>query len=161
LKWPNDIIAGDCKLGGLLIDVQGETDGPVSVIVGIGINIDAIETFADQVVADGSLAPVGLRSLVEGAAVSRNRVAARLIDALALSLQAFQASGFAGFAAEWRRVDVMAGRPVTVQLGNEMHRGTASGIADDGALLLQEDGKVRAYVAGEVTLRAQADGSMV
>ena len=160
LKWPNDIIADGGKLGGLLIDVQGETDGPVAVRIGVGINIDGIDIIESRVVADGSLAPIGLRSLVDNGVVSRNRLAAALIDALSAALQAFQAAGFGGFADDWRRLDCMTGRPITVQIGNETHSGIAAGIADDGALLLNVGGKVRAFVAGEVTLRPQAEGSL-
>ena len=47
LKWPNDVVADGAKLGGLLVDVQGEADGPVAVIVGVGINIDAIDQVAE------------------------------------------------------------------------------------------------------------------
>lgn len=160
LKWPNDVIAGGSKLGGLLIDVHGETDGPVAVRIGVGINIDAIDVFESRVVADGSLAPIGLRSLVADGVVSRNRLAAVIIDALSAVLHDFQAEGFGGFADDWRAADCMIGRSVTVQVGNETHSGIAAGIADDGAMLLSVAGEVRAFVSGEVTLRPRAEGSV-
>lgn len=159
LKWPNDVMAGGGKLGGLLIDVQGETAGPVAVVVGVGINIDATDVFEREVVANGSLAPIGLRSLVGDGVVSRNRLAAALIDALSAMLQDFQAAGFAGFVDDWRRVDCMTGRPVTVQVGNQTHSGIVAGITDDGALLLNVAGQVRSFVSGEVTVRPQAENS--
>jgi len=156
LKWPNDIVAGDAKLGGMLIDVQGETGGPLSVIVGVGINIEAIEQVREQIVADGngSLPPVGLVSLVTGDAPSRNRVAAVLINELVATLGRFQADGFAAFANEWRSHDCMAGRLVTLQAGNQVITGRAAGIDDNGALLIDDGDTVRSFVSGEVTLRA-------
>lgn len=160
LKWPNDIVAGDGKLGGLLVDVQGEADGPIAVIVGIGLNIDVSATLIEQVSRAGGLPPVGLRGLANDSGPSRNRLAARLINEMHAVLTEFERSGFATFADEWRRYDSLADRPVTAQIGRRSLSGTARGIANDGALLIDSDGELQRLVTGEISLRPDRTGKI-
>lgn len=153
LKWPNDIVAGDGKLGGLLVDVQGEADGPISVVVGLGLNFDVSAAMAERVAAAGGLPAVGLRGLADGCDLSRNRLAACLINAMHAVLSEFERRGFAAFVDEWRRYDWLADRPVTAQIGRRSFSGTARGIADDGALLIDSGGELQRLMSGEVSLR--------
>ena len=53
LKWPNDILCGDSKLGGILIDLRGEAAGPAYVVVGIGINVRLPRATRERLAADG------------------------------------------------------------------------------------------------------------
>ncbi len=160
LKWPNDIVAGDGKLGGLLVDVQGEAVGPIAVVVGIGLNIDVSAELARQVSLAGGLPPVGLRELAPDAELSRNRLATRLINEMHAVLTGFGRSGFDAFADEWRRYDWLADRPVIAQIGRQALSGTARGIANDGALLIDSNGKLQRLVSGEVSLRPDHAGKI-
>jgi len=153
LKWPNDILAGGAKLGGLLIDVQGETDGRIPVVVGIGVNIAPVGDLATRFDNAESLPPVGLQSVVGDRAVSRNAVAAAFVNELFAALLKFQSSGFSTFANDWRRYDAMKGSSVRVRVGAGTFDGVATGISDDGALLFEDGSGVRSLLAGEVTLR--------
>jgi BirA family biotin operon repressor/biotin-[acetyl-CoA-carboxylase] ligase len=159
LKWPNDIVVGDRKLGGLLIDVQGESDGPIATVVGVGINVDGVGGLASRFDAPGGLEPVGLRDVADGREVSRNAVAAAIASELIRVLRQFQATGFAALADEWRRLDAMRGRQVNLQSGDRARTGVAAGIDDDGALLLDDAGRIVKVVAGEVTLRGVSRGN--
>ncbi|MGI9331372.1 MAG: biotin--[acetyl-CoA-carboxylase] ligase [Gammaproteobacteria bacterium] len=155
LKWPNDLVAGGRKLGGLLLDVAGEADGPMHVVAGIGINVyphAALETALNS--AD-ALVPVALAGLCE-ASVSRNEVAASLINGLTGALARYQADGFGSFADRWRELDVLHGELVRVQVGADAWQGRARGIGADGALLVERDGQLQAVMSGEVTVRTQA-----
>jgi len=160
LKWPNDVVAGNGKLGGLLVDVQGEADGPIAVVVGIGLNIDVSAETVRQVSCTGGLPPVGLRELAQVSDPSRNQLAARIINEMHTVLTGFGQSGFDGFADEWRRYDWLADRPVTVQAGRQSLSGTARGIADDGALLVEINGKTERLVSGEISLRPDHVGKI-
>jgi BirA family biotin operon repressor/biotin-[acetyl-CoA-carboxylase] ligase len=153
LKWPNDIVAAGGKLGGLLVDVQGESGGPIRVIVGVGINIDLPPRLSGELSGADGLPPVGLRQLTPDNEVSRNAMAAEIIGKLHAMLREFSESGFAGFVDEWRAYDCMQGKQVTVHIGQRAHTGRATGISEDGALLLDEQGEIRRVVSGEVTLR--------
>ncbi len=161
LKWPNDIVADDRKLGGMLIDVRGESSGPIAVVIGIGINIDTIAGLADRFDTDDSLRPVCLSDLACGRAVSRNAVAAAIVNALHGVLQEFQATGFESMADEWRQRDVMCGRDICLRIGDRAQTGVAVGIDDSGALLFDDGNNVTAVLAGDVTLRHAAQGGRV
>lgn len=153
LKWPNDIVAAGGKLGGLLVDVQGESGGPIRVIIGVGINVDVSARLSGELSGVDGLPPIGLRQLTSGSEVSRNALAAEIMGELHSMLRQFLESGFADFADEWRSYDCMQGKEVTVRIGAQVYRGRAAGISDDGALLLDERGEIRRVISGDVTLR--------
>jgi BirA family biotin operon repressor/biotin-[acetyl-CoA-carboxylase] ligase len=157
LKWPNDMVAGGGKLGGLLVDVQGESGGPISVIIGVGINFDVSDKLRSDLSPGEGLPPTGLRQRVSGQQISRNVIAADLIREQHSMLVAFGETGFDRFVDEWRSYDSMHGKRVTVRVGPDVHSGVAAGIATNGALLLKENGRTRQIVSGEVTLRPAKD----
>lgn len=155
LKWPNDVIAGDGKLAGLLVDVSGELAGPLYAVVGVGVNLRVSEALRGALAGEDSLPPVGLASLL-AAPPGRNAVAAALIAGLVETLERFSRQGFAPFADAWRRADQLAGRPVTVVSGERRRQGIARGIAADGSLLLEVDGTLESVLSGDVSLRARS-----
>ena len=97
LKWPNDIISGGQKLGGILLESKSESAGASDVVIGIGLNVslpdNAIEK-VDQAITD--LTRIGAGT------VSRNRLAAFIIDDLLKMLMDYQAGGFSSFIDDWR-----------------------------------------------------------
>ena len=150
LKWPNDIVHRDGKLGGILIDLRGEAAGPAYFVVGIGINVRLPRAARERLQADGVDA-VDLASL--GDAPLRNDAAAVLIAELTQALLEFGARGMTAFADEWRGADALAGRPVRVHHGGQFLDGLARGVDADGALLLEIDGASRRILSGEVSVR--------
>jgi BirA family transcriptional regulator, biotin operon repressor / biotin---[acetyl-CoA-carboxylase] ligase len=150
LKWPNDILCGDAKLGGILIDLRGEAAGPAYVVVGIGINVRLPRAAREHLAADGADA-VDLAAI--GRAPVRNELAVVLIAELAQALVEFGARGLAAFAEEWQAADALSGRPVRVLHGGQPLEGFARGVDGDGALLLEVDGARRRILTGEVSVR--------
>ena len=156
LKWPNDIIANGGKLGGILVDVTGEAGGPLRVVIGVGVNVQASPGLVAEVGADGgNLPPAALDALAPGRAVSRNQLAGQLLNALHRNLSGFASAGFSAFAPRWRARDHLLGRAVTISTGSQTLSGIARGIADDGALLLAVDERLIPVFSGDVTLRRQ------
>lgn len=154
LKWPNDIVATGGKLGGILVEVAGEPGGPLRAVVGIGINVRAVAGFDPAAGSEGGVLPAIAVDDLGAGRPGRNALLAALLDGLAANLRQFAAAGAAGFLAAWRDHDALAGQPVRVTRGAESFAGTARGIADDGALLVERDGTIEPVVAGDVTLRA-------
>jgi BirA family transcriptional regulator, biotin operon repressor / biotin---[acetyl-CoA-carboxylase] ligase len=149
LKWPNDLVWQGRKLGGILLEMSGESAGPSRVIVGVGINVcmpPAAATEIDQPWVD-------LATAMSGRKPSRNVVAALLVQELLAALDEFERSGFAPFRGDWERYDLVAGREVELHLPEGIVRGRATGIDGTGALLLLKDGRIRSYSSGEVGLR--------
>jgi BirA family biotin operon repressor/biotin-[acetyl-CoA-carboxylase] ligase len=150
LKWPNDILHGDAKLGGILIDLRGEAAGPAYVVIGIGINVRLMRKARERLAAEGVDA-VDVASL--GKTTSRVALAGWLIAELAQCLVEFEARGLAAFADEWSQADALAGRPVRVLQGAEVVEGIARGVDGDGALLLEAGGHRQRILSGEVSVR--------
>jgi BirA family transcriptional regulator, biotin operon repressor / biotin---[acetyl-CoA-carboxylase] ligase len=150
LKWPNDVVRGDSKLGGILIDLRGEAAGPAYVVVGVGINVRLPASARERLVEEGVDA-VDLAAL--GPPPSRNALAAALVAELSNALGEYGARGLAAFAEEWQVADALAGRTIAVLHGGQTLHGRARGVDSDGALLLEVDGAPRRIVSGEVSVR--------
>jgi BirA family biotin operon repressor/biotin-[acetyl-CoA-carboxylase] ligase len=150
LKWPNDIVSADAKLGGILIDHRGEAAGPAWVVVGIGINV-RLPRAAREALAASGVDAVDLAGL--GTPPARSHLAAVLIAELEQALVEFGARGMAAFEDEWRGADALAGRPVRVLQGGQSLEGLARGVDGDGALLLEIDGGRQRILSGEVSVR--------
>jgi len=150
LKWPNDIVHGGKKLGGILIDLRGEAAGPAYVVVGVGINLRLPAAVKEALAAEGLEAS----DLAEiGSLPGRSLAVSALINELALALEEFGARGMSAFADEWRGADALANRPVRVLQGERTLEGLARGVDADGALLLDAgDGRQR-ILSGEVSVR--------
>jgi BirA family biotin operon repressor/biotin-[acetyl-CoA-carboxylase] ligase len=149
LKWPNDLLVNGSKLAGVLIDVVGESTGPCAVIIGIGLNVE----MPDRAAADIDQPWVDLRTLTGAERLSRNHLAATLLDQLMPAIRLFEAEGMPAFMAEWRRHDAAHGREVELHLNNEVIFGTACGIDAGGALLVETAAGRRRFTTGEVSLR--------
>ncbi len=154
LKWPNDVLLDGAKVAGLLVDVDGDSRGPLRAVVGVGINLTVSRALGAAVAAAGGLAPAGLAT--HRGAIGRNALAGAILSALHEVLTEFAASGFAPFLAEWRSHDGLAGREVRVRDGAAELVGVSRGIGPDGALLLEQAGDVRRILSGDVSLRVAA-----
>lgn len=152
IKWPNDLYAAGKKLGGILVDLQGEPTAQVRAVIGIGINVRmprAVIEKIDQPWTD-------LAMLTAGRAPRRNALAAGIVTALVPALMLFAVRGFAAFVDAWRALDLVAGRSVELHQEAGVVCGTALGVDSDGALLLRTEGGTRRYVSGDLSLRLAA-----
>lgn len=152
LKWPNDLVHHFRKLGGILVELSGDAQGPTQAVIGVGINI----TFPKQARADISQAVADL-SGVNDQPPDRNllltRILLEMIEALALYAQ----QGFAAFSEEWQMRHAYQHRAVRLSLPDRQSEicGTVAGVDDDGALLLNEErgNEMSRYTVGEISLR--------
>lgn len=152
VKWPNDILIGGRKVGGVLAEatwVEARLEG---VIVGVGVNValdpEALPREISQEVTSLTT-ELGQRLSVES-------VAASVLAQLALWYHRLVAAGGGAVVEAWRaRAAPWWGREVEVGVGERALRGVARGIDETGALLLEgADGVIRPVVAGEArTLR--------
>jgi BirA family transcriptional regulator, biotin operon repressor / biotin---[acetyl-CoA-carboxylase] ligase len=152
LKWPNDLLVGDKKLAGVLIDLRAEGQGPACVVIGIGLNVALGAELLEQIAAGGTAA-TDLKSAGLGG-VSRNLIAASLIQACIRGLLAFEREGLRPFMSEWREADALRGRPVSVSAADGVSRGLARGIDLHGALMVETQGGVKRFISGDVSVRA-------
>ena len=86
--------------------------------------------------------------------VSRNTVVAALLASLLPALEQFEQYGLAPFLPRYATMDVLQGRAVRVEEAGVLHDGVACGLAEDGALRVNIDGRETCFHAGEVSVRA-------
>jgi BirA family biotin operon repressor/biotin-[acetyl-CoA-carboxylase] ligase len=150
LKWPNDLLHAGRKLGGILIEVQGDAAGPSAAVIGIGLNL-RLGAGARAAIAQ----PVTDLAAVDGTMLSRNRLLAAVLLELERVLEDFARQGFAPLRQEWMARHAHQGRPVTLSSGaGDSIAGVAAGVAEDGSLLLQTARGLERFVNGELSLRA-------
>ena len=151
LKWPNDLVAREAKLGGILVELGGDALGPCHAVIGIGINLH---------LAAGARAAIDQPSIdlatLSETAVSRNRLAGRLITRLADALDRFAHAGFSDFAQAYARHDILHGRTVQVMRSGVGSEGIACGVDPRGALRVAFADGEQAIDSGEVSVRMRA-----
>lgn len=150
LKWPNDLVVADRKLGGLLVEGGGEHGGPVRAVIGLGLNVRMPETTAAAI--DQPWVDIAALSALPP---SRNRIAAAVLEHLLPALALFDREGLAPLLPRFAALDALNGRQVRVLSEQQQCSGIAEGIAEDGALRVRIDGVLRLVHAGEISVRAQ------
>ncbi|NOX75424.1 MAG: bifunctional biotin--[acetyl-CoA-carboxylase] ligase/biotin operon repressor BirA [Gammaproteobacteria bacterium] len=149
LKWPNDILVDGKKLAGILLEVVGEASGVCSVVIGVGINVNAPSSkklTVDQPWTDVESAT--------GHSISRNQLVGVLLTHLIDTLRVFEKTGLSSFVDEWNRQDVFRGQEVVLLVGDKKIMGIAQGVESNGALILARKGRLEKYFSGEASLRA-------
>jgi len=84
---------------------------------------------------------------------SRNLVAGAILDEVLSMLGQFEREGFGAFRDAWTALDGLNGRPARVLLGHTVISGTACGVDQEGALLLDTGDGLKRFVSGEASLR--------
>lgn len=148
-KWPNDLLAGRCKIAGILSETQSAgTPARLGLIVGIGINVNmtAEEAAAIDRPATSLRIETGRDHPVEA-------VLQDVLSALPPWLDAWQRDGFDGLRAAWELRTGLMGKPVVLTDGEQTLTGTAEGFGTSGELLLRlPDGALRTCWAGDLSL---------
>lgn len=151
LKWPNDLVAGQAKLGGILVELRAEAAGPAFVVIGIGLNVALGAASLERIKASGTQA-IDLTAL-SPVVPDRNTVIAALLAELVTGLLQYERQGFDGFAAEWRAADALVGKPVRVNIDGSSVSGHARGIDLDGALCVQTREGLQRFLTGDASVR--------
>lgn len=145
LKWPNDLVVGQAKLGGILVETRlhGES---ANAVLGVGINgrrVEGLEARARRRVAF-------LGELVDFP-LSRNAVIGTVARALLEALEAFEQCGFEALRRDWEAMHAHAGQRLRVRLADgRVVAGIAEGLEDDGGLRLRTAEGERAVRSGQV-----------
>lgn len=150
LKWPNDVLVGQKKIAGILLELVGDPADVCHVVLGVGINVNM--QMADEV--DQLWTSMRLEA---GRAFDRNHVVALLGDVLQEHLNRHQSEGFSVFQAEWERGHLWQGCAVSLIAGVNQVDGVVMGIDGQGALRLKVEGVEKVFSGGELSLRLRDD----
>ncbi|NNE59314.1 MAG: biotin--[acetyl-CoA-carboxylase] ligase [Woeseia sp.] len=153
VKWPNDIFAGESKLGGILTDAQTGPGGHISVVCGIGINVDLAPHNKQQGELTARDYPItDLKSQCDEMP-DRATIAGVIIDHVVAAINLFEEGGLTPFHPVWARHDGLRGRLVDVDMPGAEFDGTADGIDAHGALRVITAQGTRSVHTGTVRLR--------
>jgi len=144
-KWPNDLVYGERKLAGILLDAQANPIGGSVVIIGVGINANMMADEDAQI----SQPWTSLRKIINRD-VDRNMLTVELINTLLRHLDLFCTHSFEYFHEEWRELDYLFNREVCMQMGEKQVFGLEKGVDEYGRLLLElENETIQAFASGE------------
>lgn len=154
LKWPNDLLVHERKLGGILVESRVARQGPrtsVTVIAGIGLNLNVPDAVAGAVDSGWAAGPVGLDAC--GVLVpERDELAAVLVDATIDAMSLYDERGLGPFERDFSSIDFLLDKAVIVETPEGEYAGVAAGIERDGALLLRRNDRVRRIFSGSVRI---------
>ncbi|MFH0935643.1 MAG: biotin--[acetyl-CoA-carboxylase] ligase [Candidatus Omnitrophota bacterium] len=143
IKWPNDILLQNKKLGGILTELNAEMDRVKFVVIGIGLNVNNDKK---------SLVP-GATSLKEHKKewISRVSLLGQILLEMEENYLVFQKRGAAPIVEKWREHSLTLGKRVKVHCQKDTIEGEAVEIDGDGGLLIRTDsGTMEKVMAGDV-----------
>jgi BirA family biotin operon repressor/biotin-[acetyl-CoA-carboxylase] ligase len=149
IKWPNDIMVSDKKLGGILTEIKADMDRILHAVIGIGININLeAGDMPDEIKACATSIKNEL-----GNAQSRTLIAIEIIKELERWYSILLNGGKKSVIEEWLKLSSTIGRAVKVTVGNNVFTGIAETIDEEGMLMLKlPDNTVKKISAGDVTI---------
>ncbi|WPX96461.1 biotin--[acetyl-CoA-carboxylase] ligase [Candidatus Bandiella euplotis] len=145
IKWPNDVYFKDDKISGVIIETIGNSVGGYRVIIGIGINVNMVES----VISNNwtSLKKITSKHF------DRNKVCSLLIDNLIKYIKQFEMYGFGHFIEEWNKLDYLTAKVVSIENSGNTISGLYQGVNTIGQLLLQTDRNgLVAISSGDISL---------
>jgi BirA family biotin operon repressor/biotin-[acetyl-CoA-carboxylase] ligase len=149
VKWPNDLLLGGRKFGGILTELSGEQDRVRHAVLGIGVDVNVV---ASDLPVEVRRIATSLR-IALGRPVPRAELAVALLRELEADYRRLLAGRFEEIADEWERLCTTIGRDLEVEIGGRRVRGRAESLDTDGALLLRtEHGRLERITGGDVVL---------
>lgn len=147
VKWPNDVLYDGKKIAGNLIEIQAETHGVSTVIIGIGVNVNMLED--EKQIREPW---ISLQKILHDY-IDRNLVCARLINELLAHLHEFSVNGFSVFAKHWAQTDCLTNRQITLHNLQKKIEGKSLGVNHQGNLLLQlSNGDIATFSSGDTSV---------
>lgn len=150
LKWPNDVHIHGRKLAGILVEANGEVDGPCQAIIGVGINVRMSAKAADDIDQPWTDLASCLSSLPD-----RNQLAGDVLNNLLETCMRYQKQGLRPFLPGWETYDIYMGKEVDLLMGDRQFTGTYAGLNAQGGLILDGPRGRKAWYSGEVSLRGR------
>ncbi len=146
LKWPNDVLIDTKKICGTLIELSTEADSVRFVIVGIGFNVNMTRAEMDPEIRDKATSLfMETKNRFE-----RARICGMLLGTLEGYYQILKTDGVDEICRLWEERAKTKGKYMEITQMDNVYRGISQGIDKDGAILLEEDGRVTRVIAGDV-----------
>jgi BirA family biotin operon repressor/biotin-[acetyl-CoA-carboxylase] ligase len=152
IKWPNDLMVSDRKLGGILTEMKTASERIIFAILGLGINVNVdIDSFPDDVRETATSIKIET-----GASYSRTEIIVEILNEIDRWYRILKEMGRETILSEWQCLTSTLGREVKVTVGKETFPGFAESIDDEGRLILRlQSGVLKRISAGDLTILTQ------
>ncbi|MFY8326634.1 bifunctional biotin--[acetyl-CoA-carboxylase] ligase/biotin operon repressor BirA [Pseudoalteromonas sp. ZZD1] len=147
LKWPNDIYLNKEKLAGVLVELDGQPQGPCQLVIGIGINLQMPQSVSQQI--DQAWTDLSQHTTQ----LDKNKLVAHLTSHLEQRLAQYSQTGLQDMYQQWNTLDAFSGQCVELNTGHRSWRGICEGIDMHGGIRIRQDGEAKSYYGGEISLR--------
>lgn len=144
LKWPNDILAGNRKLAGILLE-RSKTETGSAIVFGIGVNIKLPASAQKEIDR-----PHTDMSSIADREIEFEVLCASVVNHLIRCVDRFCQVGFAEFKDSWNIRDRYIGEDIVIEMGNEQRFGKSHGVNDDGCLVMQSPEGIKVISNGEI-----------
>lgn len=158
LKWPNDVLVLEDytsekntpkKLAGILIELQGDLEGPSAAVIGVGVNLNLPKNVLNSI----DQPAIDLVNVSEKS-INQSELLGVILKHLADVLSVFESHGFIGLRDEWLSYHAYQNKPVRMLLPNGTDvQGVVKSVADDGILLVETALGLQRFSASEISLR--------
>jgi BirA family biotin operon repressor/biotin-[acetyl-CoA-carboxylase] ligase len=158
LKWPNDLLAGHGKVGGILVEIHAPSRTQSIVVIGVGLNVYPDAERAHALASrENALPSTDLLSAGAVQPLDRNQLIADIANGLALRLERFASDGFEPMVSAWNAAHAFQDAEVSlIEGGATLVRGIARGTDTQGRLLVETSEGMRTVVVGDVSVRSSA-----
>ena len=160
LKWPNDLLLNNAKLGGILIEGgQSNPSSPTWMVIGLGLNLRDAPLIRKSLGDHSALGVAALDQLMphQKSIPDAEFIWLKLIESFEKHLAQFEQYGFTHFKSSWAQWDAFNGQSVCISgLGKEPIIGISAGVDDAGALILKQHNQSITIHAGDLSLRVQS-----
>lgn len=143
LKWPNDVVVGDRKLAGVLVEGEAGSEGLRFLLAGVGVNVN------NELPPELSGSATSLRELL-GRPAPRLLLLARILQEFDNAYSELQRGNWERVVSEWKRLSATLGRRVRVITQKGVCEGVAVDVDSNGGLIVEADGHLSVFHSGEV-----------
>ena len=144
------MLVNNQKLAGILIELQGDLEGPSTAVIGIGVNLNLPKNVLQSI----DQPAIDIAS-VSALSINQNVLLGTILKHLGDVLSTFESCGFISLRDEWLAYHAYQNKPVLMLLPNGTEvQGVVKNVADDGILLVETALGLQRFSAGEISLRA-------
>ncbi|MBI5633696.1 MAG: biotin--[acetyl-CoA-carboxylase] ligase [Nitrospirae bacterium] len=148
IKWPNDLVISDKKLGGILTEVRADPDRVAVAVIGIGINVNMNSRNLPEAIRDTATSV----RIVTGKNHQRNEIIIQLLGEFEKWFSILKKEGKKPLLDAWRNNSSTLGRKVNVVMRDVTWSGIAEDIDDSGMLILKmRSGERKTISTGDIS----------
>jgi BirA family biotin operon repressor/biotin-[acetyl-CoA-carboxylase] ligase len=149
VKWPNDILVGGRKIGGILLEMAVEMDAIDYIVIGLGINVNSTAEQFPQDIRKKTTSVL----METGKPFSRVLLLCRFLELFEQGYNALGKSGFEPIITRWKALTDIVGKQATIRTINGNYKGVITDMDHDGFLIIRdEQGSETRLFSGDITI---------